>query len=69
MRLSSDEVKAFEEACEMRRNRAVEELFNALGVSNASAVLFQVATAPRALATSLVHHVRAAIVEHRSTSR
>jgi hypothetical protein len=69
MRLSSDEVKAFEAACEMRRNRAVEELFNALGVTNASAVLFQVATAPRSLATSLVHHVRAAIVEHNATPR
>lgn len=69
MRLSTDEVKAFEAACLNRHNRAVEELFNALGVSNASAVLFQVATAPLALSNHIATHVRAAITEHQSGPR
>ena len=69
MELSSDEVKAFEAACQNRRNRAVEDLFNALGVSNASAVLFQVATVPRSLAKHIVGAVRAAISEQNGPSR
>jgi hypothetical protein len=62
MRLSPDEIRAFETACRDRRNLAVQELFNALGVTNASAVLMQ-ATAAGPLSDHIVRHVREAIHE------
>ncbi|HVS33393.1 MAG TPA: hypothetical protein VMS98_18295 [Thermoanaerobaculia bacterium] len=61
--LSTDEIRAFETACRNRYNYAVQELFNALGVTNASAVLMQAATAPGPLSAHILRHVREAIHE------
>ena len=66
MRLSLDEIKAFETACGNAHNLAVQELYNALGVTNASEVLTQAAVVPPPISEYIIRHVREAIHEHTS---
>ena len=62
MSLSPDEIRAFETACRDRRNLAVQELYNALGVTNPAAILIQT-TVPGPMSDHIVRHVREAIHE------
>lgn len=65
MKLSTEELRAFEQACADRGNRVAQELVNVFGVPTAAEIIAQLDGVPPGLHEELSKQIREAINEQK----
>ncbi len=69
MKLSTEELRSFEQACLDRGNRAAQELVNVFGVPTAAEIIAQLESVPPGLHEELLRQIREAINEQKRRTR
>ena len=69
MKLSTEELRTFEQACADRGNRSAQELVNVFGVPTAAEIIAQLDGVPPVLHEELLRQIREAINEQKRRTR
>lgn len=69
MKLSTEELRAFEQACQDPGNRPAQELVNVFGIASAEEIVAQLQDVPAGLREELLKQVREALDEQKRRFR
>lgn len=69
MKLSTEELRTFEQACKDSGNRPAQELVNVFGVASGAEIVGQLLHVPPGLSEELLKQIREAIDEQKRRAR